>query len=131
MVDTDTTVKSRTEWLAKFQREYGTDYLLDVIREARVGVSNVFCDEGAMDEVITLETSGDVLEVYVLLQVDADVVGLALLVHTLLRDLRRNLRHRSVFFMADAYDTGSGDSCQIARLDKHLPASRISPSIIA
>ena len=48
----DTTVKSRTEWLAKFGREYGTDYLLDVIYEARVGVSNVFTDEGAMDTVI-------------------------------------------------------------------------------
>lgn len=47
-----TTVKSRTEWLAKFQREYGTDYLLDVIHEARVGVSNAFSDEAAMDQVI-------------------------------------------------------------------------------
>ncbi len=52
MTSADTTVKSRTEWLAKFQREYGTDYLLDVIYESRVGVSNVFCDEGAMDTVI-------------------------------------------------------------------------------
>ena len=48
----DTTVKSRTEWLAKFQREYGTDYLLDVIREARVGVSNAFSNEADMDTVI-------------------------------------------------------------------------------
>lgn len=48
----DTPVNSRTEWLAKFGREYGTDYLLDVIHEARVGVSNVFADEGAMDTVI-------------------------------------------------------------------------------
>ena len=48
----NTTVKSRTEWLAKFGREYGTDYLLDVINEARVGVSNVFCDTAAMDTVI-------------------------------------------------------------------------------
>ena len=51
-MNTDTTIKSRAEWLAKFRREYGTDYLLDVIHEARVGVSNVFCDTGAMDEVI-------------------------------------------------------------------------------
>lgn len=47
-----TTVKSRTEWLAKFQREYGTDYLLDVIYEARVGVTNALTDPGAMDCVI-------------------------------------------------------------------------------
>lgn len=51
-MNTDVTARSRTEWLAKFQREHGTDYLLDVIHEARVGVSNVFCDEGAMDTVI-------------------------------------------------------------------------------
>lgn len=51
-MNADTTVNSRTEWLAKFGREHGTDYLLDVIREARVGVSNVFCDEVAMDTVI-------------------------------------------------------------------------------
>ena len=48
----DTTIKSRTEWLARFAREHGTDFLLDVIREARVGVSNVFCDEADMDTVI-------------------------------------------------------------------------------
>ena len=48
----ETAPKSRAEWLAKFGREYGTDYLLDVIRESRVGVSNVFCNEGDMDEVI-------------------------------------------------------------------------------
>lgn len=51
-MNTETTVKSRTEWLAKFGRKHGTDYLLDVIHEARVGVSNVFSDEGAMDTVI-------------------------------------------------------------------------------
>ncbi|KKM90518.1 hypothetical protein LCGC14_1237780 [marine sediment metagenome] len=51
-MNTETTVKSRTEWLAKFQRKYGTDYLLDVIREARVGVSNAFMDTSAMDTVI-------------------------------------------------------------------------------
>lgn len=44
--------KSRAEWLAKFGREYGTDFLLDVIYEARVGVSNAFSDTGAMDCVI-------------------------------------------------------------------------------
>ncbi len=33
------------------------------------------------------------------------------------------------FFMAGAYDTRSGDSCQIARLDKHLATGKISPSV--
>ncbi|KKK88929.1 hypothetical protein LCGC14_2738190, partial [marine sediment metagenome] len=37
---------------AKFTREYGTDYLLDVIRESRVGVSNAFTNAADMDTVI-------------------------------------------------------------------------------
>ncbi|KKN10374.1 hypothetical protein LCGC14_1037350 [marine sediment metagenome] len=48
----DTTVKSRTEWLAEFTREYGTDCLPDVIRESRVGVSNAFTNTADMDTVI-------------------------------------------------------------------------------
>ena len=51
-MNTETTVKSRIEWLVRFTRKYGTDYLLDVIREARVGVSNAFMDTSAMDTVI-------------------------------------------------------------------------------
>lgn len=49
---TETTVKSRAEWLAKFAREHGTDCLLDVIYEARVGVSHTFSNEAAMDTVV-------------------------------------------------------------------------------
>ena len=48
----ETTVKSRTESLAMLQRKYGTDFLLDVFYESRVGVSNAFANEGAMDTVI-------------------------------------------------------------------------------
>ena len=49
---TDTTPKSRTEALARIAREYGTDFLLDVISESRVGVTNAFSNEADMDTVI-------------------------------------------------------------------------------
>ena len=49
---TDTPPKSRTEALARIKREHGTDFLLDAIRESRVGVTHAFVDTKAMDQVI-------------------------------------------------------------------------------
>ena len=44
--------KSRAELLARISRAHGTNFLLDAIREARVGVSRAFTDTKAMDQVI-------------------------------------------------------------------------------